>query len=205
VEHLLEKRYRHTGKPMRRCHARDLLSHALNLIHFEKLPYQLSEEILDRAFESCFLEEEESAPPVEDAATAKAEGRTCAAYWGARVAQVPTIFGGLHLLAALRSNPGARYEDAASVAEFGAEETSHALSRLHGQVFQRWINLHLSEQMQDLRKFMTSGGGANISRAWRELAPRLTPPGASESETSLFLNDFTTLMNSLAAESEQAA
>ena len=59
VERLLEKRYRFTGKPLRRCHPRDLLSHALNLIHFEKLPYELNDEILDRTFESCFIEEEE--------------------------------------------------------------------------------------------------------------------------------------------------
>jgi hypothetical protein len=59
IETLLDKRYRRTGRPMRRCHPRDLLSHALNLIHFEKLPYELTEALLDRAYESCFLDEEE--------------------------------------------------------------------------------------------------------------------------------------------------
>jgi hypothetical protein len=65
----LEKRFRRTGKPLRRCQPRDLLFHALNLIHFEKLAHALNDEILDRAFESCFVEEHEpaalqtSAPP----------------------------------------------------------------------------------------------------------------------------------------------
>ena len=48
------------GKPFRRCHPRDVLSHAIDLIHFEKLPFQLTDDLLDRAFESCFLEETES-------------------------------------------------------------------------------------------------------------------------------------------------
>src|ERR1017187_642781 len=57
LERFLEKRYRTTGKLFRRCHPRDVLSHALNLMHFEKLPLALTDEILDRAFNSCFLEE----------------------------------------------------------------------------------------------------------------------------------------------------
>src|ERR1019366_3038429 len=35
----IEKRYRQDGKVFRRCHPRDLLTHAINLMHFEKLPY----------------------------------------------------------------------------------------------------------------------------------------------------------------------
>jgi predicted ATPase with chaperone activity len=58
VLEFIERRYRH-GKPFRRCHPYDLILHAWNLIHFERLPLELNEEILDRAFESCFLEEQE--------------------------------------------------------------------------------------------------------------------------------------------------
>ena len=58
----IEQYYRNTGKPFRRCHPRDVLTHALNLIHFEKLPFELNDAILTRAFESCFVQEEESAP-----------------------------------------------------------------------------------------------------------------------------------------------
>ena len=45
-----------TGKKMRRCHPRDVISHALDLIHFEKLPMQLTAGLLDRAFHTCFVE-----------------------------------------------------------------------------------------------------------------------------------------------------
>ena len=49
---------------MRRCHPRDILSHAIDLIHFEKLPYSLNERVIDRAFASCFVQD-----PDEDDAT----------------------------------------------------------------------------------------------------------------------------------------
>ncbi len=55
----VEKRYRQTRKPLRRCHPRDVISHAIDLIHFEKLPFELTETVLDRAFESCFTEDVE--------------------------------------------------------------------------------------------------------------------------------------------------
>lgn len=55
----LEERYRPTGKALRRCHPRDVLSHAIDLIHFEKLPFELTETLLNRAFDSCFVEVDE--------------------------------------------------------------------------------------------------------------------------------------------------
>src|SRR5579871_3301432 len=66
VERFIERHYRPSGKPFRRCHPRDVLSHAFNLIHFEKLPLELSDELLDRAFESCFVQEEPEMPAFEE-------------------------------------------------------------------------------------------------------------------------------------------
>jgi predicted ATPase with chaperone activity len=57
LERFIDRHYRRTAKPFRRCHPRDVLSHAVNLIHFEKRPHALTDELLDRAFASCFLEE----------------------------------------------------------------------------------------------------------------------------------------------------
>jgi SpoVK/Ycf46/Vps4 family AAA+-type ATPase len=58
ISRLIERRYRCTGRPFRRCHPRDVLTHAVDLINFEKLPFELTDDLLDRAFETCFLEEE---------------------------------------------------------------------------------------------------------------------------------------------------
>jgi predicted ATPase with chaperone activity len=71
LERFLDRHFRRTGKALRRCQPRDLLSHALNLINFEKLPYALNDEILDRAFESCFVEDEEA--PAAQSPTAPVE------------------------------------------------------------------------------------------------------------------------------------
>lgn len=54
LEEFMEKRYRRPSKPLRRCHPRDLISHCIDLINFERLPYELTLEVLDRAWESCF-------------------------------------------------------------------------------------------------------------------------------------------------------
>ena len=59
VSYMIEKHYQPSGKPMRRCHPRDILLHAIDLIHFEKLPYVLNQDVIDRAFESCFVQQAE--------------------------------------------------------------------------------------------------------------------------------------------------
>lgn len=56
----LHERYERTRKPLRRCHPRDILLHVTDLIEFLRLPPVMTEELLNRAFESCFaLTEEE--------------------------------------------------------------------------------------------------------------------------------------------------
>ena len=57
IARFIDKHYRKARRPFRRCHPRDILSHAIDLIHFERLPFELTDDLVDRAFESCFLEE----------------------------------------------------------------------------------------------------------------------------------------------------
>jgi hypothetical protein len=59
VRNFVERHYRTSGKAMRRCQPRDVLSHAIHLMQFEGLPMQLTDEVLGRAFESCFTEDVE--------------------------------------------------------------------------------------------------------------------------------------------------
>ncbi len=61
LSRLIETRYLATGKPFRRCHPRDILSHAIDIINFERLPMELTDEVLDRAFHSCFIDTSEHA------------------------------------------------------------------------------------------------------------------------------------------------
>ncbi|MGI8959410.1 MAG: ATP-binding protein [Bryobacteraceae bacterium] len=55
VDAFISKHYLTTKKAFRRCHPRDVISQAIDLIHFKRLPYELTEELLDQAFASCFL------------------------------------------------------------------------------------------------------------------------------------------------------
>jgi predicted ATPase with chaperone activity len=58
VPEFLEKHYHRTGKRFRRCHPRDVISHACDILRFERLPYLLTRDVLDRAFESTFVSDE---------------------------------------------------------------------------------------------------------------------------------------------------
>ncbi len=55
LNEFIDRRYRTTKKMFRRCHPRDIISHAVDLIHFEGKPYKLTVEVLDEAFESTFV------------------------------------------------------------------------------------------------------------------------------------------------------
>ena len=55
----VERHYLPTGKPRRRCHPRDVLTHAVDIMRFERRPMMLTDEILDKAFHSNFVSQEE--------------------------------------------------------------------------------------------------------------------------------------------------
>ena len=50
----IDRHYTKTGFAFRRCHPRDVISHATDLMAFEDLPPIVDDDILDRAFDSCF-------------------------------------------------------------------------------------------------------------------------------------------------------
>src|SRR5262249_4558807 len=50
----VERHFIKPGYPFRRCHPRDVLSHVTDLIEFESLPHSLDEDVLARAFDTCF-------------------------------------------------------------------------------------------------------------------------------------------------------
>ncbi len=54
----IERHYGSGRRQLRRCHPRDVLTHALDLIDFQRLPFDLTDDVLDQAFHSCFLEGE---------------------------------------------------------------------------------------------------------------------------------------------------
>jgi len=57
LRQFIERRYLQSGKAFRRCHPRDVITHAVDIMRFERLEPVLTGELLDRAFASCFIEE----------------------------------------------------------------------------------------------------------------------------------------------------
>jgi predicted ATPase with chaperone activity len=58
LDSFIDKHYHRAGKKFRRCHPRDVLTHAIDLIRFERLEFRITAELLDRAFEVTFVAEE---------------------------------------------------------------------------------------------------------------------------------------------------
>ena len=56
VDVFIQKHYIEGDKRFRRCHPRDVIMHAIDIVNFESLPMALTEDVLDRAFQSCFVE-----------------------------------------------------------------------------------------------------------------------------------------------------
>src|SRR5258706_8077220 len=56
IEEFVQKHYVKGEKRFRRCHPRDVITHAIDIINFERMGPELTEDVLDRAFLSCFVE-----------------------------------------------------------------------------------------------------------------------------------------------------
>jgi hypothetical protein len=56
VQWFVQNFYVEGGKRYRRCHPRDIISHAIDIINFENLPKKLTRDLLNQAFHSCFVE-----------------------------------------------------------------------------------------------------------------------------------------------------
>jgi predicted ATPase with chaperone activity len=55
IMNFVRERYYKTKRPMRRCHPRDLIAHAADLMSFEDLPPELTTDVLARAWDSTFI------------------------------------------------------------------------------------------------------------------------------------------------------
>jgi hypothetical protein len=206
LDQFIERHYRDTGKVFRRCHPRDVLTHALNLIQFEKRPYELTTEVLEHAFESCFLQEvEEGVTPIESVIV-RAPVRPCAEYWAERMPDT-TIFGRLAFFASFRDRATGVYRDSAAAREYDLRELSSTLSGLHGKAFREWLAMNLEQQGRDLQRYLSTpeGRAAFLSFDRRELTNILAPPGVGHEERQLFNNDLTTVLMTLSQQQKTEA
>jgi predicted ATPase with chaperone activity len=204
LDFFIARHYEEGGKAFRRCHPRDVLTHALNLIHFEHLAYELTPEILDRAFESCFLQEEEQAVPAE-AALVRTPSKPCVEYWEERT-QDFTCFGRVAFFASCRDRGSGGYRDLEALRIYDAAELSGTLAALHARAFRDWLGMNLEQQSRDLSRYLSTpeGRAAFLSFNRRELTGILSPEDARPEERQLFNNDLTTVLLALSQRQGEA-
>jgi hypothetical protein len=204
VQRFLTRAYESTGKPFRRCHPRDVLTHALNLIRFERLPLELTDDLLDRSFASCFVQDEEEGTAPESGIVREA-AQPCADYWAARVQTVCTTLGKIALFASFCDRDTGAYDDPDTAHIYSASEVAATLSRMHTRVFCDWLDLSLEEQREDLAAYLATpeGRSAFLSFGQRELMNILIPSAARPEERELFQGDFATILLSLGQRERQ--
>jgi hypothetical protein len=221
VNRFIDRHYRRTGKVFRRCHPRDVLTHALNLINFEKLSFALTDELLDRAFESCFLQEEQdnaiaspvaataassdspaaaapAPPPPQENTIMPMVTQSCSDYWGDQAAQITTAFGTLAFVAAFRNRMTGGYRDLDSARLYGEAETSRILQKLHIRAFIDWLGLNFEQQKRDVTRYLAlENAGARFNLEHRELVASLAPFGAKTEDLARFSQYLAAILDSV--------
>ena len=198
IGRFISRHYRNGGKVFRRCHPRDVLTHALNLMHFEKLPMMLTDQILDHAFENCFLQEATETPVSEAVLVpvAAQSAQSCADYWEDRLTPITTVFGGLVFAARCRDRATGKYQESESVQTYGEAETQRVLARLHNRAFTEWLGLTPTQQTRDLSLYVASKDSSwpKLSAGPRALANDLAPTGARQTDVDRFAACLATAM-----------
>jgi hypothetical protein len=114
------------------------------------------------------------------------------------LSRIPTLFGRLAYLAALRDPNSGIYRHYGLASIFGREESRKALSQSHETVFHEWLNLPLEEKRGDLAAYLNSledplpevldhWTGLRVYRGY-------VPASARESERELFCAEFDVLL-----------
>ncbi len=198
---LIDRRFRRTGRLFRRCHPRDLLSHAINLINFERLPYALTDELLDRAYDCCFVQEEQDAG-AKESTLIPMMAATCADHFGDQVARIQTAFGTLAFLAGFRSRATGQYYDSDATRQYGEAETARVLHKLHQRAFSDWLSLTLDQQSRDIGRHLSGNEAARARLERQDLTNLLAPAGSRPEEVALFLQDLNSIVKPMFEKAE---
>ena len=81
--------------------------------------------------------------------------RAVADVWRHTLSQIPSVFGRLVYLAALRNPNSGRYEHHGLALVFGADDANRALKKSHKQIVRRLAAFNLEQQMADLTLYMS--------------------------------------------------
>ncbi len=121
--------------------------------------------------------------------------------WRNTLSQIPSTFGRMAYLSALRDQNTGKYEHHGLALVFGAEEAGRALRRSHIQAFQEWINYDIEQQKADLDLYLSAvfEEKKTILETWLQLTPyrTLLPNSVKPIERRLYLADFKAMLELL--------
>jgi hypothetical protein len=117
------------------------------------------------------------------------------------LSNIPTLFGQLGYLAALRDSDSGVYRHHGLAAIFGRDESRRALADSHHRVFQQWLNLSLAKKRADLLEYLAGlrePKPAVLGHWARNGSYRsYLPASARESDQDLFFREFEVLLETL--------
>ena len=124
--------------------------------------------------------------------------------WRNTLSQIPSLFGRLVYLAALRNPNSGRYEHHGLALVFGEDEANRELKKSHSQAFREWLTFNLEQQKGDLDLYLSAlvEDRRTVLTNWLELAPYLTlmPATIRGVEKRLYLADLKALLDLLGNE-----
>lgn len=124
--------------------------------------------------------------------------------WRNTLAAIPSVFGRLVYLSALRNGNTGRYEHHGLAARHGQAQADMALRNSHREVFRTWREYPLAEQKADLDLYLATLFEPKVSviETWLKLAPyrHLLPAETPGDDQQLYLSDFQALLAMLRAE-----
>ncbi len=121
--------------------------------------------------------------------------------WRNTLSQIPSVFGRLVYLSALRNQNTAKYEHHGLVLVFGEDEANKALRKSHVQAFAEWLSFNIEQQKADLDLYISAlfEDKKTVLETWARIAPYkyLAPASARSVERRLFLADFKAILDVL--------
>ncbi|MGI8745289.1 MAG: hypothetical protein ACR2NN_22495 [Bryobacteraceae bacterium] len=121
--------------------------------------------------------------------------------WRNTLSQIPSVFGRLVYLSALRNPNSARYSHHGLALMFGEEEANRALRKSHARAFHDWLSFNLERQKSDLDLYLSAlfEDRKTVLEAWISLTPyrNLIPNSAKTMERRLYLADFNAILELL--------
>jgi hypothetical protein len=121
--------------------------------------------------------------------------------WRNTLSQIPTVFGRLVYLAALRNANTGHYEHHGLTLVFGEDDANRALKKSHSQAFAEWLSFNLEEQKADLDLYLSGlfEDKRTVLDTWLRLTPyrNLLPGSVRGVEKRLYVSDLTAIIELL--------